>query len=82
MRSRSRSTSSLLNSTQLVSTDLGRTELLSFGQAYLYASLGLHSGLAEYLLEASTLILRVIAGSKPFYRLEFKIDTYMNVWSK
>ncbi len=47
-------------------------------QASLWACLVLHSGLAEYFAGGQYIELCVIAGSRTFYRLGFKIDTYMN----
>jgi hypothetical protein len=44
----------------------------------LWACLVLHSGLAEYFAGGRSIELCTIAGSGTFYRLGFKIDTYMN----
>ena len=48
----------------------------------MWACLVLHSGLAEYFAGGRSIELYAIAGSRTFYRLGFKIDTYMNFWYK
>jgi len=48
----------------------------------LWACLVLQSGLAEYFAGGQSIKLYAIAGSRTFYRLGFKIDTYMNFWYK